>query len=242
MDTNLPRLNVVIPAYNEEGYIGACLDSLAQQTYRNFEVIVVDNNCTDKTAEIATSKGATVVKESQKGIAFARKTGFTQAKNEVIVSTDSDCTFAPNWLEKIATHFDNTKPENKDTVAVYGIGILNSPSEFQRNIAGFTGKAFLWINDILNKKNVCGFNFAVKKSTYELSPKFDTALALSEDVILGLELMKFGKVVLDTDLVVYPSPRRFEKDPLKALWTYTKAYFQVLWLGQRPKAEFEDIR
>lgn len=242
MSSFQPFLSIVIPAYNEEKYIGACLDSLKNQTYTNFEIIVVDNNCTDKTAEIATSKGANVIKESQKGIAFARKKGFEEAKNEIIVSTDSDCTFPPDWLEKIVAHFDDSSPENAKTVAVYGIGILNYSSSISRYLSKVSFEIFLWVNDIIGKKNMCGFNFAVRKSTYEKSEKFDTALSMAEDVVLGLDLMKHGNVILDNQIAIYASPRRFEKGSLKTLWTYTKSYFQVLWLNQRPTNHFEDIR
>ena len=243
---NCPRLSIVIPAYNEEKYLGACLDSLREQTFTDFEVIVVDNNSTDKTSEIAASKSTTlnlrVVHESQKGIAHARARGFAEAKNEIIVSTDSDCTFPPDWLAKIAAHFDETNPKALSTVAVYGIGVLNYNSQFQRGLSELSFTLFLELNDLIGKKNVCGFNFSVRKLGYESSEKFDTSLSMAEDVILGLDLMKQGTVQLDTSIKVFASPRRFESGSFKTLWTYTKSYFQVLWLNQKPKNTFEDIR
>lgn len=237
---NPPRLSIVIPAYNEEKYLGACLDSLKQQTYTDFEVVVVDNNSTDRTADVAILKGEglniRVIAEPQKGIAHARKKGFAEAKGEIIVSTDSDCTFPSDWLAKIAANFEST------IVAVYGIGVLNYNSQFQRGLSELSFIAFLALNDFIGKKNVCGFNFAVRKLAYESSEKFDTSLSMAEDVILGLDLMKQGNVKLDTSLKVFTSPRRFEKGSWKNLWVYTKSYFQVLWLHEKPKNDFEDIR
>lgn len=240
-----PLLSIVIPVYNEEKYIGACLNSLKSQTYKNFEIIIVDNASTDKTVEIVTrhkAKNVRLIHEPQKGIAFARKKGFAEAKGEIIVSTDADCTFSEDWLEKIAAHFDNSNPKNKNTVAVYGSGVLNYESKLKKILSRYLFILFLKLNNYLNKKNICGFNFAVRKSAYEKSRGFDTSLSMAEDVILGKSLKKEGNIVLDTNIYVYASPRRFEKNQLKTLWTYTKSYLQTLWLNQKPKTNFEDIR
>ncbi len=233
-------LSIVIPAYNEEKYIGACLNSLEKQTYKNFEIIIVDNASTDDTAKIVTSRNAKnirLVHEPKKGIAHARKKGFAEAKNEIIISTDADCAFPKNWLKKIATHF-----KNKKIITVYGPGILQYESPSQRAISKYAFLLFLKLNDLLNKKNICGFNFAVRKSAYEKSEKFDTTLSMAEDVILGLSLKKQGKILLDTSLEVYVSPRRFKKSSIKTFSTYAKSYIQTLWLHQKPKNHFEDIR
>lgn len=113
--TTLPRLSVVIPAYNEEFYLGDCLESLARQDYPGaVEVIVVDNNSTDATAEVARSRGARVVAEPQPGVCRARQAGTAAATGEIIVSTDADTTFGERWLSTIAAAFDER------TVAVTG--------------------------------------------------------------------------------------------------------------------------
>ena len=66
-NTNIHRISVVIPCYNEEAAIGACLDALASQIPQPSEVIVVDNNCTDRTAEIAQSYGFVTVIQEKNG-------------------------------------------------------------------------------------------------------------------------------------------------------------------------------
>ena len=62
------KVSVVIPSYNEEKYIGRCLEGIALQIEKPDEVIVVDNNCTDKTVEIAEKFGATIIKEKKQGM------------------------------------------------------------------------------------------------------------------------------------------------------------------------------
>ena len=67
MKNGSPAISVVIPAFNEEKYLPACLEALKKQTFKNYELIVVDNNSTDKTAQIAKKFGARVVKEKKQG-------------------------------------------------------------------------------------------------------------------------------------------------------------------------------
>jgi glycosyltransferase involved in cell wall biosynthesis len=78
-------------------------DALNAQTVKPDEIIVVDNNCTDQTAEIARAKGARIVAEKVQGITAARSAGFDAAKYDIIACTDSDTIVNPDWIEKI--HF-----------------------------------------------------------------------------------------------------------------------------------------
>ena len=81
-----PFISVVIPAYDEEKYLPRSLASLDSQTYPRprFEVIVVDNASTDRTAEIARAHGARVVREERKGVGRARQSGAEAAQGEII--------------------------------------------------------------------------------------------------------------------------------------------------------------
>ena len=74
------KVSVVIPAYNEEKYIVDCLKALSNQTIAPDEVIVVDNNSTDKTASLARQAGAKVITVLEPGITPARTAGFNAAK------------------------------------------------------------------------------------------------------------------------------------------------------------------
>src|SRR5437764_1091468 len=115
--SELPKISVVIPAFNEEAYIGKCLDAIQRQTFQDFEIIVVDNNCTDKTAEIAKKYNAQVVQETTQGLTYAREKGFSVARSEIIARTDADSTPDPTWLQIIYDTFTN----NPDVVAITGM-------------------------------------------------------------------------------------------------------------------------
>jgi len=88
-----PSVTVVIPTINEEQGIGKTLDQVPRPEDMDLEILVVDTDSTDKTKEVARSKGATVINESRRGYGRAYKSGFEQAKGEIIVTLDADCTY-----------------------------------------------------------------------------------------------------------------------------------------------------
>jgi glycosyltransferase involved in cell wall biosynthesis len=105
-DAKKLMLTIVIPAYNEEDYIGACLEAIASQTEAPDEVLVVDNNSTDRTAEVVAKYSfARVIKESQQGIVFARDRGFNAARGEIIARIDADTLLNPDWCAQLRKFF-----------------------------------------------------------------------------------------------------------------------------------------
>lgn len=96
-------LSVVIPAYNEEEHIGACVESVQHAISAvgvAAEIIVVDNDSTDKTAEIAAGLGCRVVAEPFRQIARARNSGARTAKGRYLVFIDADTVMAPEVLKE----------------------------------------------------------------------------------------------------------------------------------------------
>ena len=108
------KYSFIIPAYNEEDYIGDCIKSIKKQKPKSFEIIVVDNGCTDKTVKIARGLGCRVVKESKKGLSNARNKGAKVAKGDIFCFVDADGVLAKNWLEEVERAF-NTKDINATT-------------------------------------------------------------------------------------------------------------------------------
>lgn len=92
-------LSIIIPAYNEERHIKNCLESIATQTEKPDEVIVVDNNSTDATASIAKSYPfVKLIKENNQGIVFARNAGFNEASSDILGRIDADTVLPPGWV------------------------------------------------------------------------------------------------------------------------------------------------
>lgn len=104
-------VSVVIPTLNEEEGIGPTLDGIPRvaldEAGWDLEIIVVDGNSKDRTREIASSKGARVIVEARKGYGRAYRTGFAEAKGDVIVTADADTTYPvdhiPEFLQLLET-------------------------------------------------------------------------------------------------------------------------------------------
>jgi glycosyltransferase involved in cell wall biosynthesis len=96
-----PLASVIVPAKNEQEFIGECLDSLLNQNLNNefYEIIVVDNMSTDRTADIARSRGVSVLTCDATTIGGVRNFGALNSAGEVLCYLDADCIAHPNWLQ-----------------------------------------------------------------------------------------------------------------------------------------------
>ena len=101
-----PCVSVVIPAYNEERYLKECLDSVISQTYRNLEIICVDDGSTDKTPEIladyaSADRRIRVIRQENSGLSVSRNRGIEAAQGKYLYFLDSDDYILPDHFEKL---------------------------------------------------------------------------------------------------------------------------------------------
>lgn len=100
------NISIIIPTYNESEDLKNCLESLGNQKYPNFEIIVVDDGSTDDTLEILSNLKNTLPKfnyyvQNHKGAGAARNNGVAHAKGDILVFVDADMTFDATFLEKL---------------------------------------------------------------------------------------------------------------------------------------------
>ncbi len=195
-----PFFSVVIPAWNEQELIGDCLRSVFLQTVpkSSYEVIVVENNSSDKTIQVAEKHGARVIREPEQGIVYARIRGVNEAKAEIIVFTDADSIVPPFWLERIAEAY-----KGKNVVAVGGT------IDFEPKVR--TTPITQWIMNFIGQalKVMPGPNLSFRKSAYEKCGGFSHKTNLGEDLLISMNLKGVGKVVIIKDNFVITSSRRF---------------------------------
>ncbi len=106
MEKNDLLMSIVIPAHNEEKYLEKTLKSTKKQSYKNIEVIVVDDGSIDKTAQIAKGYTKKVVRlKKKKGVSYARNAGARLAKGEVVLFLDADTLLGEkDTIKKIVEH------------------------------------------------------------------------------------------------------------------------------------------
>lgn len=100
------KLSIIIPTYNEEGFLLSCLHSLEKQSFEDFEVIVVDDGSTDNTLSTLSSFNTkryllTVLNQKHSGAGSGRNLGASKAKGEILVFVDADMTFDKNFLKML---------------------------------------------------------------------------------------------------------------------------------------------
>ncbi len=109
-DTFIPKVSVVVAAYNSEKTIERCLNDLLSLDYPDYEIIVVDNNAKDRTAEIIkeyVKKNSNIyyLFEGKKGWPAARNAAIRFVKTDFVANIDADCFATPQWLKNLMTGF-----------------------------------------------------------------------------------------------------------------------------------------
>ena len=232
-------VSVVVPAFNEEKYIGRCLEALARQEHSCFdvEVIVVNDGSTDRTAAIARQYGAGVISQARRGVSGARQAGFEAARGEIIASMDADTTPPRDWLLRLVTELQSSP----DMVGVYGPIRLHDGKQWVDWASHSLGGLFLWLNNCMRKPTFSGQNFAVRKHAWVRVGGFDPSWASSEDTLLSLKLARIGRVKFCWDIVVPTSARRLREGVSSIGKRSVSNYLRVVWLGA-PPLPFPDFR
>ncbi|MDG6225998.1 MAG: glycosyltransferase family 2 protein [Candidatus Thermoplasmatota archaeon] len=99
------RISVLIPTLNEEESIGETLDQVPRSP--DMEIAIIDGLSKDRTREIAVSKGARVIEETRRGYGRAYKTGFKEAKGDIIVTLDGDTTYPAEMIQELVSALES---------------------------------------------------------------------------------------------------------------------------------------
>jgi len=185
-----PAVSIIIPAHNCEKIIAATIKAVLQQTYKDCEVIVVDDGSTDRTLEIIQSVPfISWLHQKNAGPASARNAGASTARGEYIFFTDSDCIAHPDWIETGMRHF-----KSSDIAVVSGsYGIANQDSLLARCIH----KEILFRHHKLMPlypKSFGSYNFGVRKTIFERVGGFNVSYPhpSGEDNDLGYKILNLG--------------------------------------------------
>lgn len=214
-------LSLVIPVYNEEHHIVSCLDAIAAQEEMPDEVLVVDNNSTDSTLEIAKRYPfVTMLDEKKQGVVHARDTGFNAAKSDIIGRIDADTILPPEWSANVRRSFNNQLTAAVTGPVFYYDMPLTSVNyrldHFFRSIMNTKMKEFPFLY---------GSNMAIRKEAWEqVAGQTCIDKKIHEDLDLAVHLQENGlHITYRPDVRSGVSARRYD-DTLNDFSKYMKMY------------------
>ena len=194
-------VSVIIPAYNVDQTIGACLAALLKQTAPrdSYELIVVDDGSTDQTRRIAESCGVKVLAQANRGAAAARNLGAQNACGDLLLFIDADSVPDARWIQAMVAPFADA------SIA----GASGEKKTRQTNlVARFTQFEYDFKYDRMVAHGSIDFidssTAGYRRDVFQSNGAFDTMLMEAEDTDLSYRLAERGcKMVLVRDAIVY---------------------------------------
>lgn len=225
-------LSIVIPVHNEESHIKACLDAILAQNVLPLEIVVVDNNCSDKTIDIAKKYDLVrVVKELKPGIAYARNTGFDTVRGDIIGRIDADTILPENWVSHVS-EFISKNPDHALTGGSYFYDL--KPARF---FGWMQGQIAFRVNRLIIGHYITwGSNMALHNSLWKkVRHKVHNDRLIHEDMDLGIHLHEHGyKITYQAGFKVGIDSRLFspKRNTRKMHLEYLKMWPRTLNLHQ----------
>lgn len=229
-------VSVVVPAYDEAGSIGRCLDALAGQ---DAEVVVVAGG-DDDTASVAAEHPATdvVVADDGRGAGAARNRGVEATSRDVLCFTDADTVVPDDWVESHRRHY-----ADDDVVGVGGPARPLEDDWTDRVLFRVLSDYWYRVSWPIGFVQLPTFNCSYRASTFRDHGGFDESIPFMEDTELSLRLRDEGEFVYDPDTRVSTSARR-ERDQgyLSLFATYARGYVSYYVLGRSPEEGYFSSR
>lgn len=238
------KISLIIPAHNEEKYIGAALDhAIAEGRGRFHEIIVIDNLSTDGTKKIAEERagaGVRVVRENKKGLVMARQCGLIESTGDILAYVDADTHMPSGWYDAIVQEF--SKKENLASLS--GPYIYYDIPRWQQHLVKIYWYALGMPAYFLVGYMVTGSNFAIRRRVLDKMNGFDTSITFyGEDTNIARRASKFGKVKFKPSFVMYTSGRRLSRQGVfKTGLIYIANFLSEALLKRPVSKEYKDFR
>lgn len=199
------KISIIVPVYNVEQYLDRCLESIVNQSYRNLEIIMINDGSTDSSAAMCEKwkerdKRIQVVHQENKGLGFARNEGIKRASGDYITFCDSDDWYSTLAFEKLNGIVEKYHPD------VLDFGYTMVTEDARENIMltyydeGFYGEAQIHqeiLPNYISKKAVLDYSKRIVKSVWSKLYKREIirdtffkseAVVLSEDYLFNMEI------------------------------------------------------
>jgi glycosyltransferase involved in cell wall biosynthesis len=220
-------LSIVIPTLNEEKYLPHLLESLAHQTFSDFEVIVADANSLDATRDIAAQHGCKIVPGGR--MAQGRNAGARRAQGEYVLFLDADVTVAPSFLAELLE-----KIVRKKLDVASGFITPDSKRIFDRIMVTTSNVWHFAIQYVY--PHASGFYIVARKSLHDAIGGFDEELFLTEDHDYVMRAARQGKFRYLWKPRVKFSVRRLDKEGRwKLIWKFL--VLEIYMIFKKVRAE-----
>lgn len=234
-------ISLIIPAYNEEKYIGQCLEYVLHNSDGHIdEIIVIDNASTDDTRKIAESyPNVKVVSEHNKWLTFARQRWYLESTGDILAFIDADTRMPAWWAKKIRHHFISQDiwfiswPYHYHDLPWYSqIG-----NRLYWRALGYPTYLLLWYLWV-------GGNFAIKRTVLDKVDGFDTKITFyGEDTDIARRASKHAKTKFTLKLIMPTSARRMAwEGTFKTAYNYITNFLSQAIFHKSATKEYKDFR
>ncbi len=191
----MPRVSVVIPTFNCERFIGRTVDSALQQTYRDFEIIVVDDGSTDGTEAVLAGYGAALryIKQANQGASAARNAALSKATGEYIAYLDADDLWNADKLARQVEYLD----ANPSCGFVHtDVAVIDEHDSvlhacFNKE-TGRTVPRGRCLRDIVQRSHIQTLTVLERRSAFDRAGKFDLRLPVAQDYLHWIQVVLHG--------------------------------------------------
>ena len=198
MQSDKPLASIVVIAYNEETHLQACLWAISEiQCKYPVEIIGVDDDSKDRTAEIFEKSGIPYYTEYQHSCGYARRCGLQHSKGKFYFDVDSDTLYPPQYYEIMLNNL--LKPGVSCVSATWSYFPDANHSKFELRMFEMCRDLFLWIQHFKRPElSVRGLVFAYN-ADYGRQEEYRVDIIRGEDGSMALALKKYGKIVFVRD-------------------------------------------
>lgn len=205
MSINNPKVSVIIPTYNRANVVCNAVDSVINQTYKNIEIIVVDDGSTDDTKKVLNKYAGNIkyIKQSNQGVSSARNLGIKESTGEYLAFIDSDDVWHSDKVQKQLDFFNSNK--NNNIGLVYTNTILIDKDNQKKKRRDFFTKnesGILEFIDVFKDPYLGLPTVMILSSVINKVGLFDEGLETAEDIDLYLRISEFYKIGYIHDILV----------------------------------------
>lgn len=222
----VPKVSVVIPAYNAMTYLPETLNSVLKQTFSDFEVVIIDDGSTDLIqawiAQNITDPRVRLITQANQGLSGARNTGIANAQGEYVAFLDADDVWEPTKLEKQVNYLDN----NSTVGLVYNwTAFIDAEGKPTGRIMGGDIEGDV-LEEILQHNIIDCPSVVVRRKCFETVGMFDITLRSVEDWDMWIRIAaRYPLAVIKEPLVYY---RQHSSNMSKNWRVMEQAFHQVI--------------